>query len=196
MITRLKAEGYTDAQLHAWSYNTAQSNATTAQSIQRKVDSIRAATGAPKVDLVTHSMGALSARHYVRTLGGTTTVDAWISLGGPNYGTNTAWLCSQTACIEMRPGSRFLAALNKSDPTPGSAVRYATWWSSCDQVVQPQTSTILTGATNTQTACLTHSALYQDATIHAQVRAWLGGSAALLAHVTPPWTPSSAPATP
>ncbi len=66
-------------------------------------------------------------------------------------------------------------------------MRWATWWSSCDQVVQPQTSTILSGATNTQTACLAHSALYTDPTVHQQVRAWLGGGA-LLAQVAPTWT--------
>lgn len=36
-----------------------------------KVDQILAATGATKVDLVTHSMRALNTRYYLRNLGGT-----------------------------------------------------------------------------------------------------------------------------
>jgi triacylglycerol lipase len=174
MIGRLTSEGYTASQIHAWSYNTAQSNATTAQVIQRKVDSILVATGASKVDVVSHSMGALSARYYVRNLGGTAKVDAWVSLGGPNHGTSTASLCFQTSCQEMRAGSRFLADLNKRDETPGATVRWATWWSACDQVILPQSSTPLSGgATNTQTACMQHSQLYTDAVVYGQVRGFL-----------------------
>ncbi len=73
-------------------------------------------------------MGALSARYYTKNLGGSSKVDALISLGGANHGTNTAFFCAQTSCIEMRPNSSFLNALNKKDETPGTP-RYATWWS-------------------------------------------------------------------
>lgn len=176
MIDRFKTDGYTDAQLHAFSYDFSRSNATTAGIIQRKVDSIRTATGAPKVDVITHSMGGLSGRYYVKNLGGTSTVDAWVSLGGPNHGTSTANVCFQTSCLEMRPNSRFLADLNKRDETPGTTVRWGTWWSPCDAVILPQSSTPLNGATNRQTACIAHSVLYQDATIYAQVRDWVRGS--------------------
>src|SRR5688572_20817266 len=93
---------------------------TTAAIIGRKVDSIRKATGHPTVQIVTHSMGALSARYYVRNLGGDGKVDAVVSLGGPNHGTNTAVFCFQTACREMLPGSSFLTALNATDETWGT----------------------------------------------------------------------------
>jgi triacylglycerol lipase len=169
MISRFQADGWTAAQLHSWSYNTAQSNATTARQIATKVDSILAATGATRVDVVTHSMGGLSGRHYARNLGGDAKVDGWVSLGGPNHGTTSAYGCIQTSCLEMRPGSTFLAALNAGDETPG-APRYATWWSGCDMVIDPDNSVLLSGASNTQTACLSHSALMTDATVYAQVR--------------------------
>jgi triacylglycerol lipase len=170
MISRFKADGWTDAQLHRWSYNTSQSNATTAKVIAAKVDSILAATGASKVDVITHSMGGLSSRYYLKSLGGDSSVDAWVSLGGPNHGTTSAYGCTQTSCVEMRPGSTFLKNLNAVDETPGTP-RYATWWSACDLVIDPDNSVLLTGATNTQTACLSHSDLYNDATVYAQVRA-------------------------
>jgi triacylglycerol lipase len=172
MISRFKADGWTDAQLVNWSYNTSQSNATTASQIQAKVDSILRATGATKVDIVTHSMGGLSSRYYARNLGGDSKIDAWVSLAGPNHGTTTANACLQTSCVEMRPGSKFLTSLNAVDETPG-APRYATWWSTCDSVIDPDDSVPLVGATNTLTACLSHSAFTTDATVYAQTRGWV-----------------------
>ena len=169
MISRFKADGWTAAQLHSWSYNTSQSNATTAREIAVKVDSILAATGATKVDVITHSMGGLSSRYYAKNLAGDLKIDAWVSLGGPNHGTTTAYGCTQTSCLEMRPGSTYLNSLNATDETPG-APRYATWWSACDMVIDPDNSVLLAGATNTQTACLDHSALMSDAVVYGQVR--------------------------
>jgi triacylglycerol lipase len=169
MISRLSTEGWTSAQLNNWSYNTSQSNATTASQLSTKINQVLAATGASKVDVVTHSMGALSSRYYLKNLGGAAKVDHWVSLGGPNHGTNTANLCLQTSCSEMRVGSSFLAALNSGDETPGSTI-YRTWWSACDSVINPDSSVSLIGATNTQTACIGHNSLYSDATVHGQVR--------------------------
>jgi pimeloyl-ACP methyl ester carboxylesterase len=88
MVANFKADGWTAAQLASWSYNTSQSNATTAQQIRTRVDSILLATGATKVDVITHSMGGLSSRYYARNLGGDAKIDAWVSLGGPNHGTH------------------------------------------------------------------------------------------------------------
>ena len=170
MVSRFRADGWTSAELVNWSYNFSQSNKTTAQQIAAKVDSILAATGASKVDIITHSMGTLSARYYVRNLGGDGKVDALVSLGGANHGTSTAYVCGQASCLEMWPNSSFLTALNSIDETWGTP-RYATWWSPCDEVIQPHSSTSLSGATNTQTACLTHSQLHEDATVYAQVKA-------------------------
>lgn len=169
MISRFKADGWTDAELHSWSYNTSQSNKTTAQQIATLVSQIRASTGAAKVDIIAHSMGSLNSRWYVKFVGGETSVDSWVSLGGPNHGTDTANWCFSTACSEMRIGSSFLAELNAGDESPG-AVRYATWWSPCDAVINPDSSVPVSGATNTQTACLGHSDLYADATVYGQVR--------------------------
>jgi triacylglycerol lipase len=69
----------------------------------------------------------------------------------------------------MWPNSSFVTALNATDETWGSP-RYATWWSSCDEVINPDASALLDGAVNTQTACIQHSQLHEDATVYAQVR--------------------------
>lgn len=173
MVQRFKTDGYSDNELVNWSYDYRVSNATTAGLIKTKVDSMLAATGAAKVDIITHSMGSLSARYYMKNLGGTDRVDALVSLGGANHGTNTAFFCGDTSCFEMRPNSSFLTQLNAKDETPGRTPRYATWWSSCDNVIVPQTSTKLSGASNTETACMDHSSLHEDFTVYTEVRSWV-----------------------
>ncbi len=178
MVSRFKSDGWTDAELVNWSYDYTQSNATTAQQIQQKVNAILAATGATRVDIITHSMGTLSARYYMKNLGGDGKVDALVSLGGPNHGTYTASLCFTTSCVEMRVGSTFLSNLNAGDETAGSA-RYETWRSDCDEVINPHESVILDGATNTLTTCMQHSQLHEDATVYGQVRDWVGTTTTL-----------------
>lgn len=173
MQQRFRDSGYTAAELSAFSYNVSQSNATTAALIASKVDSIRVATGSDKVAIIAHSMGALSARYYTRNLGGDAKVASLVTLGGTNHGTYTATFCFSTACTEMRPGSSFLTALNAIDESWGLP-RYGAWWSDCDEVINPRNSALLYGgATNSQTACISHSALHQDATVFVQVRAWV-----------------------
>ncbi|KUN38159.1 lipase [Streptomyces longwoodensis] len=169
MADRFRADGWPSSYLDQWSYDWRQSNATTAQQLSAEVDRLLAATGATKVDIVSHSMGGLGSRYYLKNLGGTAKVDAWVSLGGPNHGTDSANTCTDTSCTEMRIGSAFLADLNSGDETPGAA-RYATWWSPCDTVINPDSSVALSGATNTRTACLSHTALLTDATVYAQTR--------------------------
>jgi triacylglycerol lipase len=176
MIARFRADGWTDRELFNWSYDYTQSNVVVAQRLSAKVDSVLAASGAKHVNLVTHSMGSLSARYYVRSLlAGSDTarrVDALVSLAGTNHGTAVAGLCASPSCLEMRPGSAFLTALNAGDETWGTP-RYATWWSACDEAVIPQTSAVLNGATNTQTACIGHSDVYRSEAVYAQVREWV-----------------------
>jgi triacylglycerol lipase len=172
MITQFKAAGWTDAELYTVTYGVLQSNVTIADVIKTKVDSILAHTSATKVDIIAHSMGSLSSRYYIRNLGGDTRVDAWVSLGGPNHGTSTSNDCGLTPCLEMRPNSSFLTALNSGDETPGN-VRYATWWSPADQTIIPTSSVLLTGASNTQTAGIGHLSLVSDIAIYTQVKAFI-----------------------
>ena len=177
MVGRFKQDGWISSELSTFSYNTTVSNATTASIIASKVDSIQRKNGGAQVTLISHSMGALSARYYVRNLGGDGKIAALITLGGTNHGTSTAQLCFQTSCREMWPNSSFLTALNATDETWGSP-RYATWWSPCDEVINPDNSALLDGASNNQTACLQHSQLHEDATVYGLVRDFVNPPAA------------------
>lgn len=171
MIPRFEEDGYAKSELSAYSYNTSTSNKTTAENeVKSRVEALKKATGASKVDIIAHSMGSLNTRWYIKFVaGGEANVDDWVSLGGPNHGTSTANWCFSTACVEMRVGSTFLSELNAGDETPG-AVNYGTWWSPCDEIINPDSSVALTGATNTKTACISHNALMTDETVYTEVR--------------------------
>ncbi|HEV2857911.1 MAG TPA: lipase [Solirubrobacterales bacterium] len=171
MISNFEKNGYAKSQLSAYSYNTGTSNKTLAETeVKSRVETLlKNNPGATKVDIIAHSMGSLNTRWYIKFVGGEAKVDDWVSLGGPNHGTETANACFQTSCVEMRVGSKFLSELNAGDETPG-AVSYGTWWSPCDEIINPDSSVALSGATNTKTACLTHAALTTDSTVFTQVR--------------------------
>lgn len=120
--------------------------------------------GAP-VNIVTHSQGALEARWAIRFWPDIRyRVDDLVMLSGSNHGTATAdVVCLQrlAGCTEsvaqQRPSSRFLAALNAGDETPG-AIDYTSIYSYTDEIVitaLPDPSPALDGATNiaVQTIC-------------------------------------------
>ncbi len=169
MIRNFEREGWRREELNNWRYNTSQSNVRTASEVKTKVEEVLRRTGATRIDLITHSMGALNTRYYIKNLGGTEKVEKWVSLGGPNHGTSVANLCSEESCREMRIGSEFLTRLNEGDETPGS-VSYATWWSSCDEFINPHESVLLTGATNNEAGCVTHVGLTTNERVFAGVR--------------------------
>ncbi|WP_264937390.1 triacylglycerol lipase [Streptomyces sp. A012304] len=169
-VAAFKADGYTTAELDAWSYSWSQSNVTTARQLATEIQNVLARTGASKVDLVVHSMGALSSRYYLKNLGGTAYVDDFVSVAGTNHGTSVASLCGwlYTSCVEMTTGSAFLTALNSGDETPGS-VSYAAYWSNCDSAIDPDSSALLSGATNVGVGCVSHTDMNNDPGIYRQV---------------------------
>ncbi|WP_411141250.1 esterase/lipase family protein [Streptomyces sp. x-80] len=176
MLGDFKAAGYTDAELFTWSYDThASVNEVLSGRFAAYVDEVRQRTGARRVDIVAHSYGSLPTRWYLKNGGGTTAVGHWVSLGGPNHGTGLAWLCAawDQACRDMTPGSYVQKGLAAGDETPGD-VKYATFWSSCDEFIDPHDSVPLTGAVNTPAGCLKHNELLTDGGVSAGVRTFLG----------------------
>ncbi|WP_407839308.1 esterase/lipase family protein [Streptomyces sp. DSM 116496] len=171
----LRADGYADSELFSFGYDTHQSvNEVLSGRLAAYVAEVRRQTGAARVDLVAHSFGSLVTRWYVKFGGGGPYVDRWVSLAGPNRGTSTAWACAlwDQACRDMTPGSYVVKNLNSGDETPGT-VRYATFWSNCDEVINPDDSVPLTGAANTPVGCLKHNDLLGDDPTSAGVRAFL-----------------------
>jgi triacylglycerol lipase len=174
MTAYLRAQGYRADQIDAMSYDSDASNVDTAHRIAREVAALRARTGASRIDVVSHSMGAISSRYYLERLGGAAHVDAWVSLAGVNEGTVWAYGCYAIAssCREMVPSSSMLHRLNDAF-RPTGPTRYGAWWSPCDEAIIPRANAELAGAQNVETACLGHSELKTDPTVLSQVRHFL-----------------------
>jgi triacylglycerol lipase len=189
MISSFQQSGWPASSLFDWYYDWSLSNVTTANAIAAKVNHILSTTGKTRVDLISHSMGSLSARYYVKNLGGGAKVDDFVSLGGLNHGTSSFKLslpyigCSATPtpCNEMVENSPFLTALNASDETPGP-VWYMTIVADCDPVVS-SSSVALAGATNEVwdaplASCVdptnsSHSILRSESTVIGKVKAFV-----------------------
>ncbi len=99
-------------------------------------------TGSGKLVLVTHSMGGLAARAYLKQHGGGR-IAKLITLACPHHGTRLAYLGFGRNARQMQPGSAWLCELSKGGPLPVPAV---TIWSALDNFVAPQSSSRLEGA--------------------------------------------------
>ena len=144
------------------------SNVDNAYELRDYVNYVLAVTGASKVDLIGHSMGGLSARWYIKFLGGASKVDDYVSLGTPQKGTIMAiipltWITE--GGVEMIPGSWFLNTLNSGDETPGS-VNYRAIYAYWDELVQPYwNAKLYDGATNKGKYWVGHIGLLFDYTV-------------------------------
>ncbi|MEU0149848.1 alpha/beta fold hydrolase [Streptomyces sp. NPDC006288] len=161
--------GWSSSKLFAYEYNSYGNNITNAQGLATFVNNVKSRTGASKVAIVNHSMGGLVSQYYLKVLGGNTSVSHLASIAGANHGTTFAGACLiYTTCQQMYPGSSFISQITSGDETPGDT-RYATWYSACDGVILPYTSTRLSGATNNNVACQTHIGYLADTIVLGQI---------------------------
>jgi triacylglycerol lipase len=164
-----RSAGWSSSNLFAYEYNSYGSNVTNARGLATYVDQVKARTGASKVAIVNHSMGGLVSQYYLKVLGGNTNVSHLASIAGANHGTTAAGACLVfITCQQMYPGSAFILQISAGDETPG-ATRYATWYSPCDGVIIPYTSTRLDGATNNFVACETHIGVLANTGVLGQI---------------------------
>ncbi|MEU5110896.1 alpha/beta fold hydrolase [Streptomyces longwoodensis] len=160
-----RASGWSSSNLFAYEYNSYGNNVTNAQGLAAFVNNVKARTGASKVAIVNHSMGGLVSQYYLKVLGGNTSVSHLASIAGANHGTTYAGACLiYTTCQQMYPGSSFIAQITAGDETPGDT-RYATWYSACDGIILPYTSTRLDGAVNNNVPCQTHIGYLTDTVV-------------------------------
>lgn len=164
-----RLNGWSSSKLFAYEYDSYGNNVTNAQGLAAFVDNVKSRTGASKVALVNHSMGGLVSQYYLKVLGGNTSVSHLASIAGANHGTTFAGACLvYTTCQQMYPGSSFISQISSGDETPGSTA-YATWYSACDGIILPYTSTRLSGATNHNVACQTHIGYLADTIVLGQI---------------------------
>ena len=145
-----------------------------AEQLAAKIAAIRADTGAAKVALVAHSMGGVVARAYCRRHGAQS-VRCLVTLGAPHHGSVHAWMFPGICLSQIRPGSAWLAELNRGEGTP-PPTRLVSIWSWHDSMVAPQTSARLAGAQNIDIVGVGHNAMLGDPEVIARVAAELGST--------------------
>ncbi len=132
-----------------------------------KIGAIKTATGAAKVMLVTHSMGGLVARAYLRRYG-SAHVRCLVGMGTPHHGSVHAWIFPGRCLAQIRPRSSWLVELNR-DESAGPPVRVVSIWSRHDSMVAPQASARLEGADNVAVVGIGHNALIDNEEVAARV---------------------------
>ncbi len=92
--------------------------------LDQTVERLRRETGAATVDVIAHSMGALSSRYYLQRLGGHEVVAHYITLGGLHHGNQWSCLNPLPVCVwqELCPTNPFLADINGDADAPGTPV--------------------------------------------------------------------------
>lgn len=164
-----RSSGWSSGNLFAYEYNSYGDNVQNARGLATFVEQVKARTGRSKVAIVNHSMGGLVSQYYLKVLNGNANVSHLVSIAGANHGTTAASACLIfVTCQQMFPGSYFIAQISSGDETPG-LTRYATWYSPCDGVILPYTSTILSGASNNYVFCQTHIGFLADVTVLSRI---------------------------
>ncbi len=121
-----------------------------ADQLHRHIEAALEETGAGKVRLVTHSMGGLVARAYLKRYGAAR-VDKLITLACGHHGTRLARLGLGFNARQMKPASMWLKSLPEPAPVPTVSV-----WAAQDNFIAPQTSSRLAGADDAMLSGIGH----------------------------------------
>ncbi len=99
------------------------------------------------ISIVAFSMGGLVSRHYLQNLGGAARCENLITISSPHHGTNAAWLYPTLGAEEMRPGSRFLADIHRTQDRL-EKIPVTSYRTPMDLVILPPTSSVWDRAEN------------------------------------------------
>ncbi|MBD8533345.1 MULTISPECIES: alpha/beta fold hydrolase [unclassified Massilia] len=129
--------------------------------VERAVAELCAATGAAQVAIVAHSMGGLVARAWMREYG-SARVARLVTLGTPHHGTGLANFGLGANAAQMRRvrgvACDWLCQLAASED-PARRALVTSIFSHHDNIVSPQTSSVLEGARNLALGGVGHVAL-------------------------------------
>jgi len=169
---RLLAAGWPASHVEALSFrDPTGSNRTHAEEIDSAAKDLLARTGAPRLDIVAHSMGGLATRW---ALNGpfAPPVRRVVFLATPHRGTWAAYVAWGAGGDEMEPGSPFLDSLNAHPPVP-PGVEAMTIRTPLDTHVLPEESATLPGVTDHTVCCPTHEGLIGDMEAFRLIRQFL-----------------------
>jgi triacylglycerol esterase/lipase EstA (alpha/beta hydrolase family) len=139
--------------------------------VDQAVEALCAAGGADRVAIVAHSMGGLVARAWMRAHG-THRVARLVTLGTPHHGTALARFGPGANAAQMRRAgngeSAWLRTLAASE-TPATRALVTSIYTHHDNIVAPQTSSVLPGARNIGFGGVGHVALGSNPRVLAEV---------------------------
>ena len=129
--------------------------------VGKAIDALCAASGQRQAIIVAHSMGGLVARAYLRACGDAR-VARVITLGTPHHGTSLAQFGPGLNAQQMRRGasgeSDWLRALAAGESERTRAL-FVSLYTHHDNIVAPQTSSVLPGARNLAFGGIGHVAM-------------------------------------
>ncbi len=177
---RLRRAGFPSVHLLDLDFRRGHISTLSDQVIER-VEELRAATGADRVDAVGHSLGAVVVFHTLVRGGGDRLFGTCVALGAPFHGTGMASFSRSPLVRQLRPGSPVLADLRAKIDAPGAlppGARLVSIWSNFDNVIIPAESPILPGpaAENVRMEYLGHVSLLFSRAVANQVARVLSGS--------------------
>ena len=127
------------------------------------------ATGLTPV-IVTHSMGGLSVRAWLRATSADHRVHRIITIAAPHQGTALARLATSDVARRMRIGSSWLNTLAAAEPSTRYRL-FTCFYSHCDNIVFPAQRATLPGADNRHVSASAHIQIaYRDEVFNEVVR--------------------------
>jgi pimeloyl-ACP methyl ester carboxylesterase len=119
------------------------------------VREVQRKSGAPKVDVIAHSMGGIIARLALLDHSLESSVSTVVTLGTPHRGTWAARFAGTPVTQDLRPDSPLMLRLN-AQAWPSEAVRGVSLWSRNDLMVIPGESGIVEGMEAIEMSPFTH----------------------------------------
>lgn len=137
-----------------------------AVSIEQAAQALCAASGQPQLIVLCHSMGGLAARAWLRAVG-SERVAGVITLGTPHSGSTLARYGMGLNARQMEPDweGGWLQALAAAEDNARRSL-FVSIYSRHDNIVAPQSSALLPGATHVGLDFIGHVALGFDARVH------------------------------
>ena len=125
--------------------------------------------------VVGFSMGAIVARYYAQELGGAERIQTLCTLSAPHQGTWFGYLWFGLGAKQMRPGSKFLKSLAKTEDELES-VAVHNWWTPMDLMIFPPMNSRWPGRASNKVHVIAHPLMvYDSRVINGVVNAILGG---------------------
>jgi len=169
MKSRLVQEGWPAEYLFSFKFDDVFGcNPKHAQEVEENVKKVLEATGKEKVDIVCHSMGCLDTRYYIKYMCGYKFIKDFVSIAGAHKGSAMACLeplsCgAKQMCVAPYDGAwlqnDFLKELNMCDITAWDEIKYTSIWTPYDEIIIPQTNSIIEGAYNVELTALVEHGL-------------------------------------